>query len=125
DLESMGIRTIGQLAAMPTSYLEARFGRSAATLQDLAHGRDDRSVEPFSAPKSMGAEETFGRDHRDLERLRATLRGQAERVARELRAEGWAGRTVTLKLRFADFSTITRSRTDDPTHAGLPIYEAR
>ncbi len=124
DLESMGIRTIGQLAAMPTSYLEARFGRSATALQDLAHGRDDRSVEPFSAPKSMGAEETFGRDHRDLARLRATLRGQAERVARELRAEGWAGRTVTLKLRFADFSTITRSRTDDPTHDGLRIYEA-
>jgi len=123
DLESMGIRTIGQIAAMPTSYLEARFGRSARALLDLAHGRDDRTVEPFSAPKSMGAEETFGRDHRDVERLRATLRGQAERVARELRAEGWACRTVTLKLRFTDFSTITRSRTDDPTHDGLRIYE--
>jgi DNA polymerase IV len=109
---------------MPATYLEARFGRSAAHLAALASGLDDRPVEPFSVPKSMGAEETFGRDHSDLERLKATLRGQAERVARELRAEGLAGRTVTLKLRFADFSTITRSRTDDPTHDGLRIYEA-
>ena len=124
DLESMGIRTIGQLATMPTPYLEARFGKSAAHLAALARGLDDRPVEPFSIPKSMGAEETFGRDHSDLERLRATLRGQAERVARELRAEGLAGRTVTLKLRFADFSTITRRRTDDPTHDGLRIYQA-
>jgi DNA polymerase-4 len=57
-----------------------------------------------------------------MDRLSATLRSQAERVARELRADGYAGRTVTLKLRFADFSTITRSHTDDPTQDGLTIY---
>ena len=51
----------------------------------------------------MGAEETFGRDHRDVERLLATLREQAERVARELRADGYAGRWVTLKHRYDDF----------------------
>ncbi len=122
DLESMGIRTIGQLAAMPLDHLDARFGRSAIALSELAHGQDERPVEPFAPPKSMGAEETFERDHRDVERLRQTLRGQAERVARELRAEGFAGRTVTLKLRFADFRTITRSHTDDPTQDGLAIY---
>jgi len=71
----------------------------------------------------MGAEETFDVDHRDLQRLRATLRAQAERVARELRAEGYAGRTVTLKLRFADFSTITRRHTGDATHDGLRIFQ--
>ena len=70
----------------------------------------------------MGAEETFEHDTRDVEVLRATLRGQSERVARELRAEGYAGRTVTLKLRFADFSTITRAHTDDPTQDGLAIF---
>ena len=70
----------------------------------------------------MGAEETFGRDHRDADRLNATLREQAERVARELRAGGYAGRCVTLKLRFADFSTLTRRHTDDPTQDGLAIY---
>jgi DNA polymerase-4 len=122
SLEAMGLRTIGQLAAVPLSYLEARFGPSARGLRDLALGRDDRAVEPFAPPKSMGAEETFGRDHRDIDRLAATLREQAERVARELREEGYAGRCVTLKLRFADFSTLTRRHTDDPTQDGLLIY---
>ena len=122
DLASMGISTIGQLAAIPLDQLRPRFGRSAAQLAELAGGVDDRPVEPFAPPKSMGAEETFDRDHRDVERLRATLRGQAERVARELREERLAGRTVTLKLRFADFTTITRSHTDDPTQDGLKIY---
>ena len=122
DLESMGIRTIGQLAAIPPSHLQSRFGRGGALLSALAHGVDERAVEPLAPPKSMGAEETFELDHRDGERLRATLRGQAERVARELRAEGYAGRTVTLKLRFADFSTITRSHTGDPTQDGLTVY---
>jgi DNA polymerase IV len=121
-LEAMGLQTIGQLAAVPAEFLEARFGSSGRGLRDLALGRDDREVEPFAPPKSMGAEETFGRDHRDAERLAATLREQAERVARELRAGGFAGRCVTLKLRFADFSTLTRRHTDDPTQDGLAIY---
>jgi DNA polymerase-4 len=125
-LESMGVRTIGQLAALPADHLRARFGDGADSLQALAVGHDEREVEPFAAPKSMGAEETFGRDHRDVERLRATLRAQAERVARELRSEGYAGRTVQLKLRFADFSTLTRRHTAEPTQDGLVIYrEAR
>jgi DNA polymerase-4 len=57
-----------------------------------------------------------------VQRLAATLRGQAERVARELREAGYAGRCVTLKLRFADFSTLTRRHTGDPTQDGLLIY---
>ncbi|HEV8438410.1 MAG TPA: DNA polymerase IV [Methylomirabilota bacterium] len=122
QLESMGIRTIGQLAATPLAHLQSRFGKNGALLSELARGVDERDVEPFAPPKSMGAEETFGADHRDVERLRATLRSQAERVARELRAEGYAGRTVTLKLRFADFATITRSHTAEPTQDGLKIY---
>ncbi len=89
-LEAMGVTTIGQLAAVPVAYLEARFGSSGRGLHDLSRGLDDRAVEPFAAPKSMGAEETFGRDHRDVERLAATLREQAERVARELREGGYA-----------------------------------
>jgi len=121
-LEAMGISTIGQLAAVPVAYLEARFGQSGLALHALSLGLDDRAVEPFAPPKSMGAEETFGRDHRDVDRLAATLREQAERVARELRGEGYAGRCVTLKLRFTDFSTLTRRHTDDPTQDGLVIY---
>jgi len=123
ELESVGVRTIGQLAVIPEAHLRARFGENGALLKALASGLDDRPVEPFAPPKSMGAEETFDRDHSDVDRLHATLRGQAERVARELRAEGYAGRTVTLKLRFADFSTITRRHTADPTQDGLRIYQ--
>jgi len=122
SLQELGISTIGQLASLPLEFLQARFGSGARGLQDLAFGRDERAVEPFAAPKSMGAEETFGQDHRDVERLAATLREQAERVARELRDEGYAGRCVTLKLRFADFSTLTRRHTDDATQDGLLIY---
>jgi DNA polymerase-4 len=72
----------------------------------------------------MGAEETFGQDTHDVDLLRATLREQSERVARELRAESYAGRTVTLKLRFADFSTITRAHSGDPTQDGLSIFRS-
>jgi DNA polymerase IV len=124
ELEAMGIRTIGQLALIPPAHLQARFGQHGPGLLDLARGLDHRVVEPDAPPKSMGAEETFGRDTRDLEALRATLREQSERVARELRAEHYAARTVTLKLRFADFSTITRAHTGDPTQDGLSIFRA-
>ena len=122
ELEAMGVRTIGALARVPSAHLVARFGPASSSLLALARGEDDRSVEPFAPPKSMGAEETFDRDHRDVARLRATLRAQSERVARELRAEGYAGRSVTLKLRFADFRTITRRHVTEPTQDGLRIY---
>ncbi len=121
-LETMGIRTIGQLAAIPPDRLQARFGASGAGLAALARGEDDRPVEPSQPPRSMGAEETFDVDHREMARLRTTLRRQAERVARELRAEGYAARLVTLKLRFADFSTHTRAHATEPTQDGLAIY---
>ncbi len=121
-LETMGIRTIGQLALTPAAHLAARFGKHGPDLLNLARGVDDRVVETDAPSKSMGAEETFERDTHDVDLLRATLRGQSERVGRELRGAGYAGRTVTLKLRFADFSTITRAHTDDPTQDGLVIY---
>ena len=123
ELQSLGILTMGQLASLPPAALEARFGSHGPALAELARGLDERPVEAFGAPKSMGAEETFGVDHLDVERLRATLRAQAERVARELRAEGYAGRVVTLKIRFADFSTYTRAHTGEPTQDGLRIYQ--
>lgn len=119
----MGIKTIGQLARVPVSLLERRFGKIGSHLHELALGRDDRPVEPFAPPKSMGAEETFAQDHRDLDHLQLTLRAQTERVARELRAEGYVGRTVTLKLRFKDFRTLTRSLTGGPTQDGLEIFQ--
>jgi DNA polymerase-4 len=121
-LESLGITTIAQLQKTPRSTLVRRFGEHGADLHDLAFGRDERAVEPFAPPKSMGAETTFDEDTRDSERLHATLRSESERVARELRAEGYAAACVTLKLRFADFRTLTRRHTGDPTQDGLEIY---
>jgi DNA polymerase-4 len=122
ELGALGIATIGQLQRLARATLVARLGDHGAGLHDLAFGRDERPVEPWTAPKSMGAETTFERDTRDQARLDATLRGQAERVARELRAEHLAAARVTLKLRFADFRTLTRSHTGDPTQDGLEIY---
>lgn len=121
-LTTLGITTIGQLQRVPPSVLTRRFGKHGEALHALAFGRDDRPVVPFAPPKSMGAETTFARDCIDRERLRVTLREEAERVARDLRGEGLAAARVTLKLRFADFRTITRSYTAEPTQDGLEIY---
>jgi DNA polymerase-4 len=122
ELRALGIGTVGQLQAVPHGVLARRFGRHGEGLHALAFGRDERPVEPFAPPQSMGAETTFGTDCGDPGRLRTTLRAQAERVAHELRSEGLAAAGVTLKLRFADFQTITRSHTAEPTQDGLEIY---
>ena len=122
SLAALGIATIGQLQRLPRATLVSRLGDHGAALHELAFGRDDRAVTPWTAPKSMGAETTFERDTDDRTRLQTTLRGQAERVARALRAGGVAASRITLKLRFADFRTITRSQTGDPTQDGLELY---
>ena len=121
-LGELGITTIGQIQRLSEGPLVARLGAHGRELKALALGRDDRAVEPESAPRSMGAETTFERDCRVRATLERTLRGQAERVARELRASGLAAARVTLKLRWADFRTLTRSHTGDPTQDGLEIY---
>jgi DNA polymerase-4 len=122
-LTGMGIATIGQLQRVPPAALARRFGvEHGRHLHELAFGRDDRSVEPSTAAKSIGAETTFGVDCRDPARLRQTLRAHAERVARELREQQLAAARVTLKLRYADFHTLTRSHTSDPTQDGLTLY---
>jgi DNA polymerase-4 len=123
ELAAMGVRAIGDLTRLGRKRLEARLGASGAHLFELAQGIDDRPVVPWHDPKSIGAEETFGRDTRDVGRLRATLLAQADRVAAELRASRLRGRTVTLKLRFADFHTITRRGTEEaPTSDGGEIF---
>jgi DNA polymerase-4 len=123
ELAALGVRTIGDLVRLGRGRLEARLGASGAHLFELAQGIDERPVVPWHDPKSIGAEETFGRDTRDVGLLRATLLAQADRVAGELRAAGLRGRTVTLKLRFADFHTLTRRGTGEaPTSDGGEIF---
>lgn len=123
ELTALGARTIGDLARLGRARLEERLGASGAHLWELSQGIDERPVVPWHDPKSIGAEETFGRDTKDVGQLRATLLAQADRVAAELRAGGLRGRTVTLKLRFADFRTLTRRGTGEtPTADAGEIF---
>ncbi len=112
-LERFGVRTVGDLAALPLHTLVDALGQGwGRSLHDLAHNRDNRSVEPDRSPKSVGHEETYGRDHHEHGPLRREVVRLADAVASRLRRQGLAGRTVTVKVRFADFRTITRSRTE-------------
>jgi DNA polymerase-4 len=111
-LDRFGVRSVADLVALPPATLRRVVGQAAAaSLAGLARGADDRPVVPYEAAKGMSAEETFDRDIDDPAVLRRELLRLAERVARRLRRGGVAGRTVTLKLRYASFQTITRSRT--------------
>jgi DNA polymerase IV len=121
-LGDLGFTRIGQLQKAPREVLARRFGKHGQALHDLAFGRDDRAVEPYGVPKSIGAEETYGVDCTNLEQLKTTLRTHAERVAAELRESAFAAGRVTLKLRFAPFETHTRSATGQPTQDGLELY---
>lgn len=111
ELRRHGIRTIGDLTRAPRSLLEGCFGEHAAQLLDLAAGRDERPVVPAHEAKSIGNEVTFAADIADPEELRGVLDHLAEKVAWRLRRHGLRGRTVTVKARFPDFATHTRSET--------------
>jgi DNA polymerase-4 len=123
-LARLGLRTVGDIAATPVAVLERDLGQAAAAhLSALAVGRDDRGVESVVQEKSIGAEETFADDIGDPELIRRELLRLSGRTARGLRAAGCAARTVVVKLRRSDFTTITRSRTlPEPTDVAQRIY---
>jgi DNA polymerase-4 len=110
-LKSLNINTIGKLSTMSLKALKSHFGASGEVLRRFARGIDDREVEPPAAAKSISRETTFGQDTRDLSMLKSTLRYLGERVGADLRQKGKRARCVTLKLRYADFTTITRRQT--------------
>jgi len=111
-LTRLGLRTVGDLAQIPVATLERALGPAAGKhLAALAWGRDPRSVVAHEPDKSIGAEETFGTDVDDPAVVRRELLRLCERVGARLRAQGYRGRTVSIKVRFADFTTITRSKT--------------
>jgi DNA polymerase-4 len=127
-LQRFGVQTVGDLAALPAQTLTHALGDAlGGHLHALASGRDERPVEPDRATKSIGHEETYAHDHYEVEPLRREAVRMAEAVATRLRDHGVAGRTVTLKVRFADFQTISRSRTvappvdTGPAVAGLAV----
>jgi DNA polymerase-4 len=111
-LHRIGIHLVGDLQTVPLDELGQVVGRNhAAGLVELAHARDDRPVEPEREAKSISVEDTFERDLVDLDELTAILRRDAGQVAGRLGAAGLFARTVTVKVRRHDFSTLTRSRT--------------
>ena len=110
-LRQLGITTIGALAHWPADDLARRFGKHGAALARHARGDDDRPVTSEHVARSISKETTFNRDVHDGAVLRRTLRALADGVGAQVRREGLAGRTITLKLRWADFTTLTRQVT--------------
>jgi DNA polymerase IV len=111
-LASIGLNRVADVAVMPLARLRRAIGVAAAEhLHALANGHDERAVVPESVDKSVGAEETFEVDHTDRDVLKQELLRLSERTATTLRRRELRGRTVSIKVRFGDFTTITRSRT--------------
>ena len=124
-LQSLGITTVAELQRTPTSVLRASLGFAAEHLAQLSRGIDDRPVDVARETKSIGRETTFDEDTADREALLRTLGGLAEDVARSLRAEGLLGKTVTLKLRYSNFHTLTRNLTlPASTNSGAAVLRA-
>lgn len=131
-LEELGAQTVGDLEALPREFLERRLGRAlGGHLSDLARGLDERPVEAGGTARSVSVEETFGIDIEGRPAMEEELLRLADRLAGRLRAAGVAARVVGLKVRFADFTTISRSHTlpasvetaQDLYHAALGLLE--
>jgi DNA polymerase-4 len=125
-LHRIGVDTIADLASLDERATLAALGAAnGAHLRRLAHGLDDRPVVPDQRPKSIGHEETFARDHHRLDTLQHELVRLGDSVAARLRTADVAGRTVSIKVRFHDFRTITRSVTlPSPIDTGTEVVRA-
>jgi nucleotidyltransferase/DNA polymerase involved in DNA repair len=124
SLATLGVRTIGELAALPPERLARRFGSHGHDLLALARGLDDRPVvSDHGEAKSMGQEHTYESDTADLGRLRRTLLDLADGVAQRLRHHGLRARTITLKYRDETFHTATRAETlTAPVDSGNDLF---
>lgn len=121
----LGVRTVGEARELPREVLCRNLGKQGGMIHDFARGIDRRTVEPPEAAKSVGREITFDTDVTDGKEAGRTILELSRRTARLLRKRGVEGRTVTLKVRYADFSSVTRSLTlPTPTEDGLTIYSA-
>jgi DNA polymerase-4 len=129
SLHDLGIQTVGNLASLDEDFLEERFGKWGLALAGKAQGLDaggwfDSEVGEETAPKSISHEHTFDRDTADIEQLESTLAKLAEMVGRRLREAGLHARTIQLKLRYEDFSTITRAHSlASATQVDTEIFE--
>jgi DNA polymerase-4 len=125
-LRALGIHTIGELAQAPLVTLGRHFGAAMGRfMHEAANGRHDTPVVTEREPKSRSRETTFQEDVADPVAIVHTLRSLSAQVAEDLRRRGYVGRTVGIKLRFADFHTVTRDRTlPEPTASAEVIAEA-
>lgn len=122
-LARMGIRTVADVAATPAGSLKKVLGATGEHVHRLSWGIDPRTVTPVRVEKSIGAEETFATDTADNAQLHRELLRLSHRTAERLRASGMVARTVALKVRYADFSTVTRSkRIHTPVDSAQLIY---
>ncbi|ONI67425.1 DNA polymerase IV [Kribbella sp. ALI-6-A] len=111
-LRSRGLTTVGDVAMLPEAALIAMLGRASGRhLHALAHNRDPRPIEVGRRRRSIGSQRALGRSPKSAETLDAVLAGLVDRVTRRMRSAGRSGRTVTLRLRFDDFTRATRSHT--------------
>lgn len=125
QLERLGLRTVGDVANTPLATLTKAVGNAAGEkLHALSWARDPRAVTTLREEKSVGHETTFGYDVTDPAVIRRELLRMSDQVAVRLRSAGLSGRTVVLKLRYGDFTTISRSRKlEEPTDLGRRIYD--
>jgi len=123
-LQSLGIFKVGQLANYPPALIEKKLGNFGLELVALSRGQDDRPVTPQAEPKSISQEKTFTPDLHHLAGMKKALLEQSERVGWELRKQRLKGYTVQLKVRYPDFSLVTRRATlPSPTDQGMVIYQ--
>jgi DNA polymerase-4 len=128
-LHAMGIQKVGDLARLDDRDLEDRFGKWGLALAGKSRGEDaggwfDNEVGEGVDPKSISHEHTFDEDTGDAERLQSTLMRLSEMVGRRLREGGYFARTIQLKLRYKDFTTITRAHSiDQPTQMDNQIFD--
>jgi len=124
-LETLGIRTLGDVSKYPEKILLKRLGQFGKRLKELSAGIDKSPVVPFASPKSVSSEETFPENIDDKSILNNYILMQAENIGRQLRKQGLKARTITLKIKHADFKQITRSVTlKESTQASETIYRA-
>jgi DNA polymerase IV len=123
-LQRLGLHTVADIAHTPVDTLRRALGDNAGpALHALAWGRDTRSVVPTHRERSIGADETFSFDVDDPAHIHRQLLKLSDRTAARVRAAGLVGRTISIKVRFSDFTTITRSKTlRDPTDVSRDIY---
>jgi DNA polymerase-4 len=114
-LRAHGIAKLVDVRAADPGMLREAVGSLADWLRQLANGIDDRAVQPDHEPKSSGSENTFARDLLDMEEIREEIDGMARGAASWLTRHALFARTVTIKVRYHDFTTITRSHTAPPT----------